>query len=85
MSSSPRSDQLALTAIENTSPVKDKRATTVTEPIPVPTQAHNYEKMQESRDRTKSLGGALTGSPTGSPSDGRKIYSSKIMYQSFFY
>ena len=69
--SSSRPDNLALTAIENTATAKDNRAAGVTQPIPVPSQVHNFEKMQESRDRTKSVGGVSAGSPTGSPYDGR--------------
>jgi len=54
--------------------MKDTRASSVSQPIPVPSQIHNFEKMQESKDRTKSMGGISTGSPNGSPSDGRRIY-----------
>lgn len=68
---SARPDNLALTAIENTATIKDTRASSVSQPIPVPSQIHNYEKMQESKDRTKGLGGAPPGSPSGSPFDGR--------------
>jgi hypothetical protein len=57
-------------AIENTATIKDTRASSVSQPIPVPSQIHNYEKMQESKDRTKSLGGVSAGSPSGSPFDG---------------
>jgi hypothetical protein len=58
-------------------PGKETRASSVTQPIPVPTQIHNYEKMQESRDRAKTIGGTTsTGSPSGSPFDGMKIYPS---------
>ena len=51
--------------------MKENRASSVTQPIPVPSQVHNFEKMQESRDRTKSVGGVSAGSPTDSPYDGR--------------
>lgn len=68
---SARPDNLALTAIENTATMKDTRASSVSQPIPVPSQIHNYEKMQESKDRTKGLGGVSTGSPSGSPFDGK--------------
>jgi hypothetical protein len=50
--------------------MKDTRASSVSQPIPVPSQIHNFEKMQESRDRTKSVGGVSAGSPSGSPYDG---------------
>ncbi|CAF1040572.1 unnamed protein product [Rotaria sp. Silwood1] len=63
-SSSSRLDNLALTAIENTTSVKPTRISGVTQPIPVPTQVHNFEKMQESRDRAKSFGETATGSPS---------------------
>ena len=66
------SGHLALTAIENTSAIKEKRTSSVTQPIPVPTQIHNYEKMQESRDRAKSMGDTLTDSPTASLSNGMR-------------
>mgnify|MGYP001061678872 FL=1 len=69
--SSPRPDNLALTAIENTATIKDTRASSVSQPIPVPSQIHNFEKMQESRERIKSLGGISAGSPSGSPFDGQ--------------
>ncbi len=72
--SSSRTDYFALTAIENTVPIKEARASSVTQPIPVPTQVENYEKMQGSRDRAKSLGGPLTVSPGSSPNDGIRIY-----------
>jgi hypothetical protein len=48
--------------------VKDTQTSSVSQPIPVPTQVQNYEKMQESRERAKR---ALAGSPSGSPSDGK--------------
>jgi serine/threonine-protein kinase ULK/ATG1 len=70
--SSPRPDNLALIAIENTATIKDTRASSVSQPIPVPSQIHNYEKMQESKDRTKSVGGVSAGSPSGSPFDDRR-------------
>jgi len=70
--SSPRPDNLALTAIENTATIKDTRASSVSQPIPVPSQIHNFEKMQESRERIKSLGGISAGSPSGSPFDDRR-------------
>jgi len=54
--------------------MKEARASSVTQPIPVPTQVENYEKMQGSRDRAKSLGGPLTVSPGSSPNDGIRIY-----------
>ncbi|CAF0932547.1 unnamed protein product [Adineta ricciae] len=73
-SSSQRPDNLALTAIENTATIKDTRASSVSQPIPVPSQIHNYEKMQESRDRTKSIGGISAGSPNSSPYDGMLIF-----------
>lgn len=73
--SSQRPDNLALTAIENTSTMKDTRASSVSQPIPVPSQIHNYEKMQESRERIKSLGGISAGSPSGSPFDGQFFFS----------
>lgn len=63
-----RPDHVALTAIENTTPIKDTQTSSVSQPIPVPTQVQNYEKMQESRERAKR---ALAGSPSGSPSDGK--------------
>jgi hypothetical protein len=68
-----------LTAIENTATTKDTRASSISQPIPVPSQIQNYEKMQESRDRTKSIGGAPAGSPLGSPYDGmsRLIFITK--------
>jgi hypothetical protein len=66
-------DPFALAAIENTTPAKQKRTTSLTQPIPVPTQVHNYEKMQESRERAKTLVGPLNSSPAGSPSDGTKL------------
>jgi len=62
----------ALTAIENTTPMKTTRSSSVTQPIPVPSQTQNYEKMQETKDRTKSVGGASYGSPYGSPYDDRR-------------
>jgi hypothetical protein len=65
---------VAFAAIENTTPVKESRSSSVSQPIPVPTQVHNFEKMQESRDRAKSLAGGLTNSPNGSPSDGKIIF-----------
>jgi hypothetical protein len=68
---SSRPDNLALTAIENTATIKDTRASSISQPIPVPSQIQNYEKMQESRDRTKSVGAASASSPTGSPLDGK--------------
>ncbi|CAF1164365.1 unnamed protein product [Rotaria sordida] len=68
--SSSRSDNLTLTPIENT---KKTRTSSITQPIPVPTQVHNFEKMQESRDRTRSFGGTATGSPHGSPYDDRRV------------
>jgi serine/threonine-protein kinase ULK/ATG1 len=68
-----RLDPFALAAIENTTPAKQKRTTSLTQPIPVPTQVHNYEKMQESRERAKTLVGPLNSSPAGSPSDDRRI------------
>ncbi|CAF4514974.1 unnamed protein product, partial [Rotaria magnacalcarata] len=67
-----RSDNFALTAIENTSPVKETRASSTSQPIPVPTQVHNYEKMQESRDRAKSFGGTAAGSPNDNSYDDRR-------------
>ncbi|CAF0816387.1 unnamed protein product [Adineta steineri] len=70
--SSQRPDNLALTAIENTTTIKDTRGSSISQPIPVPSQVHNYEKMQESRDRTKSLGGVSASSPSGSPYDDRR-------------
>jgi hypothetical protein len=83
---SSRPDHVAFTAIENTTPVKDSRSSSVSQPIPVPTQVHNFEKMQESRNRAKSLGDALINSPNGSPSDGKIIYIFKrlYIYQSWF-
>ena len=66
-SSSSRPDNLALTAITT---MKDIRTSSVSQPIPVPSQIHNYEKMQESRDRTKSVGATSAGSPNDSPYDG---------------
>jgi hypothetical protein len=80
--SSPRPDNLALIAIENTTTIKDTRASSVSQPIPVPSQIHNYEKMQESKDRTKSLGGVSASSPSGSPFDG--IFRSKNFLTLFF-
>lgn len=74
MPSRPESTN-ALTAIENTTPVKTARASSVTQPIPVPSQTQNYEKMQETKDRTKSFGGASYGSPYGSPFDGKSSSS----------
>jgi hypothetical protein len=50
--------------------MKDTRASSVSQPIPVPSQIQNYEKMQESKDRTKSMGAVSAGSPSGSPFDG---------------
>jgi hypothetical protein len=50
--------------------MKDTRASSVSQPIPVPSQIQNYEKMQESKDRTKSMGTVSAGSPSGSPFDG---------------
>ena len=80
-SSSVRPDNLALTAIENTATMKDARASGVTHPIPVPSQIHNFEKMQGSRDRTKSLGGNPATSPTGSPYDGTiVVIVSHVLY-----
>ncbi|CAF4262189.1 unnamed protein product [Rotaria socialis] len=67
-----RSDNFALAAIENTSPVKETRASSTSQPIPVPTQVHNYEKMQESRDRAKSFGGTAAGSPNDNSYDDRR-------------
>lgn len=67
-------DNLALTNIENSSPVKELRSSSVSQPIPVPTQVQNYEKMQESRDRAKSFGSAAACSPSGSPFDGTRKY-----------
>ncbi|CAF1185164.1 unnamed protein product, partial [Didymodactylos carnosus] len=69
-----RPDNLALDAIEN---IPDNKAISLTpkdghsysasQPIPVPSQVENYEKMQEeSRERAKSVGGTGA-SPTGSP------------------
>ena len=72
--SSSRPDNLALTAIENTATVKDPRTSNVTQPIPVPSQIHNYEKMQESKERAKSIGAVSAGSPTGSPYDGKHFF-----------
>ena len=80
--SSPRPDNLALIAIENTATIKDSRASSVSQPIPVPSQIHNYEKMQESKDRTKSLGGVSASSPSGSPFDG--IFRSKTFLTFYF-
>lgn len=60
-------------AIESTNPIKERRTSSVSQPIPVPTQLQNYEKMQESRDRAKSFGGPLSASPSGSPYDGKEI------------
>lgn len=57
-------------AIENTATVKDNQVSNTSQPIPVPSQIHNYEKMQESRDRTKSVGATSAGSPNSSPYDG---------------
>ncbi|CAF1046448.1 unnamed protein product [Rotaria sordida] len=70
--SSQRPDNLALIAIENTTTMKDTRTSNITQPIPVPSQIHNYEKMQESRDRGKSIGGVSAGSPNSSPYDDRR-------------
>lgn len=66
-------NQTTFAAIENTTPARETRSSSVSQPIPVPTQVENYEKMQESRDRAKTFGGAYTGSPNGSPSDGKRI------------
>lgn len=65
-----RPDPSALAAIENTTPVKASRSSSVTQPIPVPTQAQNFEKMQETRERSKTQGIIQMNSPSGSPSDG---------------
>ena len=67
----PRVETIALAAIENTTPHKERRSSSISQPIPVPTQLHNYEKMQGTRDRTKSFGGVSSGSPYGSPYDGK--------------
>ncbi|CAF3804076.1 unnamed protein product [Adineta steineri] len=84
LSSSPlRHDYFALTAIENTTQMKETRASSVSQPIPVPTQILNYEKMQESRDRAKSFGGALAGSPSSSPNDDRRISIDRLRQASF--
>ncbi|CAF1958256.1 unnamed protein product [Rotaria magnacalcarata] len=69
---SQRPDNLALMAIENTATVNDNRTSSITQPIPVPSQIHNYEKMQESRDRTKSVGATSATSPNSSPYDDRR-------------
>ncbi|CAF4189082.1 unnamed protein product, partial [Didymodactylos carnosus] len=66
-----RPDNLALAAIENNQDDKvvpgDSRSYSASQPIPVPSQIENYEKMQEeSRERAKSVGGTGT-SPAGSP------------------
>ena len=83
-SSSVRPDNLALTAIENTATMKDARDSGVSHPIPVPSQIHNFEKMQGSRDRTKSLGGHPATSPTGSPYDGTIVSLSSATRIFFF-
>ncbi|UJR23652.1 hypothetical protein I4U23_026636 [Adineta vaga] len=67
--STTRQEQFTLTTIDNMSPVRETRASSVSQPIPVPTQIVNYEKMQQSRDRAKSFGDALIGSPGTSPND----------------
>jgi hypothetical protein len=78
-----RGESAALTAIENTTPMKTTRASSVSQPIPVPSQAQNYEKMQETRDRTKSFGGVSAGSPYGSPYDGNKFTEAFFFSQPF--
>ncbi len=60
--------------------MKDTRASSVSQPIPVPSQIQNYEKMQESKDRTKSMGAVSAGSPSGSPFDG---ISKEIIIKNF--
>ena len=54
--------------------MKTTRASSVSQPIPVPSQAQNYEKMQGTRDRTKSFGGGSPASPYGSPCDGTELF-----------
>lgn len=57
-------------------PAKQTRSSSVSQPIPVPTQAENFGKMQESRERSKTQGNIMiSGSPSGSPSDGMYRFS----------
>lgn len=62
-------DPFTLTAIENTTPTKATRSSSISQPIPVPTQAHNFEKMQGTRERSRTQGNIMI---SGSPSDDRR-------------